>query len=166
MSPRIRILPPSGYHYPEVAYSWSSSLQPRTVAHQWTTPPVTHSRKSVQSIPVQRCPQKRARPKRGPRSARNRTERERCSRYKSKSRSPPRRYRRPRSRCHIRTRCTSRSPRRQRSRSRTDRRRSSLKRRSRIVGSIWRSPSFEEVVPPVDSLQAPPCQEKDHPHHY
>ena len=156
MSPRIRISPPAGYHYPEVAYSWSSSLQPRTVAHQWTTPPVTHSRKSVQSIPVQRCPQKkRARPKRGPRSARNRTKRERCNRYKSRSRSPTRRYRRPRSKCQTRTRCTSRSPRRQRSRSRTDRRRSSLKRRSRIIGAIWRSPSFEEVVPPVDSLQVP-----------
>ena len=155
MSFRSRILPPSGPHYPEVAHSRSSSLQPRTRAHQWRPPPVNHSRWSVQSVPVQRCPRrKRARP-REPRPARNRTRRRRCNRFKSRSRSPRWQYSRPKSQCLNRTRLTSRSPRRQRSRSRTDPRRSLLKRSSRIVGATGRSPSFEEVVPPVDFLHAP-----------
>ena len=116
---------------------------------------MNHSRWPVQSAPVQRRPRrKRARP-REPRPARNRTRRRRCNRFKSRSRSPTWRYRRSRSKCQKRTRLTSRSPRRQRSRSRTDPRRSLLKRSSRIIGAAWRSPSFEEVVPPVDSLQAP-----------
>ena len=134
----IRISPPAGCNTrnPEVACSWSSSPQPNTVACQRTTPPATHSRKPVQALSEQRSPpvvkNKRVRPKRGPRSARNLKSRTRsCSRYKSRSRSPRRRSRRPRSRPRARSRCTSRSPRRRRSRSRTDRRRPSLKRKTR-----------------------------------